>query len=897
MKLKTFITISTCFLLIFNVCNAQEIKEKKTLKKAQKFLSEGNYDNAKEEYRKLISNFPEKPLYHFEQGVAYYNSFYQREQALVHFDNALKASSKDTIAEIFFYKGKSNQYIGNYVDAKNNYEIFKSFILENKDGSYVTTQVDRFIQMCNNAIELEANKDESQDVIIKNLGNNVNSKFAEYGSVTKADKSLILYTTRDRENEGKEYYFDSKKHEDIYIAYADDTSWSKRTKIDSSKTFFNSKINTKKHDAVIGFSTNEDKLYIYRSNGIWVSELKDGKYGEPKELEEINTKGHEPSAYLSPDGNTLFFTSNQYDTYGGRDIFVSKKNSEGIWDTPKNLGANINTQYDEDAPFLTQDGKTLFFSSTGHNTIGGYDIFKSEMDENGNWGKAINLGIGFNSGADDIYYTQDTLSEIAYLSSGRAYGYGDMDVYQISLLCKNIPHTEIRGLIVSGDSYSPIKATIKVINASTGEEAGTFTSDPQTGKYLMVLPPDNTYYLNVSTDAFGTFSRPFNDTLILPRQCEFYQMFQHIAINSVKENDKTTAYEAIFDNATFDIKQAVKDKYEITDINEILYSDVNISNDSTYTLSGTIKHNDALSVVNTSVSLINSKGEVIRKSITNNLGSFEFQKLHYSNDYTIAINDEDLKMSYYGNNPNNNEKSIISKGTFLWKNLRADNSIISVEPADSIEVLYRSNDFVISNKTFSDLEGNWILDNLPLNPIKDNRKFPYNFEMLYEDLVYKTFLKDVDTTENPLYTIIRDIIDLPEDAIINTTNSISFEPIYFDFDKFFLRLESKEVLNKIFEYMSKNKDVQIEISGHTDWFGSDDYNMKLSKKRSKSAFDYLKSKGIEDSRLTMKWFGESQPAVSNANPDGSDNVENRQLNRRCEFKIFNNQTAYTFIID
>ncbi len=891
---KIIFTTTICLLFSFALLG-QEINEKKALKKAQKYLAEANYDQAKSEYEKLIQSDPENPLYHFECGVTYYNSFYQRENSLTHFENALKASSKDTIAEIFYYLGKANHYIGEFETAKDYYIKFQNFIKDNRQGEYVTNQVTRFIAMCDNAIAMKSDETYDQDITLKNLGSHVNSRYAEYGSVSKRDGSLLLFTTRDRSNVGKPYYFDNKKYEDIYVSQKVDTSWSIRTKVDSSKNFFNSSINTKKHDAVIGFSKNEDKLYVYRKNGIWVSPLENGKYQDPIELKEINTKGHEPSAYVTPDGKTLYFTSNSYDGLGGRDIFTSTLQADNTWGEPVNLGGVINTKYDEDAAFLTDDGNTLFFASSGHNTVGGYDIFKSEKDESGNWTTPRNLGLAVNSGANDIYYTQDTLGEVGYLSSGRAYGNGDMDIYSVSLLCKNIPNTEIRGLIVMGNSFNPVKADITAVNAKTGENAGTFSSDPTTGKYLMVLPPDNTYYLTVASEQHNMLDRPFRDTLILPRQCEYYQMFQHVAINEVNEEQKLTAYEAVFDNATFDVKSVAKEKYNVENMEELLASANLNAADSTYTLAGSVMHNEILSAINTRVSLVNSKGEVIKTVMTNNAGQFEFQKLYHDQDYTLLINEEDLLMSYYGNSPANSEKSIISKGALVWKNVDSENKLLSSQPADSVEIVLVNSDFNVINKTHSGVQGKWSIDNLPANEVVDARTFPYNLQMEDEDLIYKDLLKDIDTTNNPLYTIITDLIPVPEDVIIEGS-PIAFEPIYFDFDKFFLRLKSEEVLNKIYDHMNDNPQVSIEIMGHTDWFGSDDYNLKLSKRRSKSAFDYLSKKGIDQNRMTMKWYGESQPAVPNISADGSDNEDNRQLNRRCEFKISDGITAYSIFL-
>ncbi len=894
--MKIYKSIILLFLVSVVFTSFGQGSEKKMLKNARKSLAEANYDQAKRQYEELIGVNPSEALYHFEAGVTYFNSYYQREKALTHFENALKASVKDTISEIYFYLGKTHHYLGNYQTAINYYQQFKSFIIENEDGAYVTTRVDAFIKMCSNALEMQ--KEESKEkasIEVRNLQQNVNSRYAEYGSVTNKDASLMLFTTRDRENIGKQYYFDNKKHEDIYVSSAKDTSWSKRSNVDSAKAVFSSPINTKKHDAVIGFSANDDKLFIYRNNGIWYSELKNGKYGDPIEMEDINTKGHEPSAFISPDGKTLFFTSNKYDTRGGRDLFITTLGSDNKWTAPKNLGDNINTTADEDAPFLSADGKSLFFSSNGHNTIGGYDVFKSEKDENGNWTKAVNLGTMINSPADDIYYSQDSLAESAYVSSGRAYGFGDMDIYGVSLLCKNIPHTEIRGLVVMGDNYAPVKATITAFNKETNEKVGTFHSDPTNGKYLMILPPDNDYYLDVVVDGMDA-ERPFRDNISLPRQCEYYQMFQHIQLNKVKEGTDVVAYEAVFDNALMDVKKTAEKQYELTDVKDALISNLPLAKDSSFTMEGQIFHNDVLPVVNSKVMLVNKKGEIIRTGITSNEGRFKFPMLSPDESYMVLIDEEDAKLSYYGNNPTNSSNNVIAKGHLDWKKLDGQNTVLATMPLDSVSIFFVKHNLTILNRALTDLKGDFVLDNI-VDPKLEPRTLAYNLQMTDEDALYKTMLHEDSVKNNELYTIIKDIVRL-KNVEKPDVPGIAFEPIYFDFDKFFLRLESKTTLDKILTYMNNNPESTIEILGHTDWLGSDDYNIQLSKRRSQSAFDHLSKGGVSKDRLTMKWFGESQPAVANANADGSDNEENRQLNRRCEFKITAaNGMAYTIILE
>lgn len=126
--------------------------------------------------------------------------------------------------------------------------------------------------------------------------------------------------------------------------------------------------------------------------------------------------------------------------------------------------------------------------------------------------------------------------------------------------------------------------------------------------------------------------------------------------------------------------------------------------------------------------------------------------------------------------------------------------------------------------------------------------------------------------------------------------TIVFRNILFDFDKSFLRQESISELNKINKYMASRGNTELRIDGHADWIGTTEYNLKLSERRAKTAYDFLIDKGVSNSRLSYQFFGEAIPIAPNANEDGSDNPEGRQLNRRCEFKIDNAGTAQNVVL-
>ena len=153
---------------------------------------------------------------------------------------------------------------------------------------------------------------------------------------------------------------------------------------------------------------------------------------DPGDITDINTQYHEPSACLSPDGNTLYFVSDRPGGFGGEDIYRCVKLPTGRWSKATNLGPTINTEYDEDAPFMHPDGVTLFFSSNGHKTMGGFDIFFSVKSDSG-WYPPQNMGYPINTTDDDVFYVMSSDGKRAYFSSVRPEGLGEQDIYMVTL--------------------------------------------------------------------------------------------------------------------------------------------------------------------------------------------------------------------------------------------------------------------------------------------------------------------------------------------------------------------------------------------------------------------------------------------------------------------------------
>ena len=877
--------------------------EKKLLKKARMELASGNYPEAKKLYKQLLVLKPDNAEYQFETGLTYYTSHVEVEKSINFFNAALKKSDKDTIAEIFFYLGRAHQYVGDFEKAIQYYNRFKGYVQDNAEGIILNRNVTRYIEMCNNGIAMTGKP--NKDVTITNLKGNVNTAGAEYAPVVKEDNSLIIFTGRRNESTGGKIYNDNKEYEDIYISRKEQDEWMKATKLDSSNVYINKNINTKWHDAAIAYNQNEDKLFVYRKNQIWVSDLVDGKWTDPVKLNKnVNSSFHNPSVYISPDENTLLVVSTDREGgYGGRDIWISNKESSGEWGALTNLGEAINTEFDEDAPYMTSDGKTLYFSSKGHTSMGGYDVFRSEKMDDGTWSAPINLGAPINSPGDDIYYVPNSDGTTAYYSSSRTGGYGDMDIYMIQLECRSIPSTEINGIVLAGERQLPIGGEM-VVEDSDGNEVTRVRVDPKTGTYLVVLQPEETYDMQFVADQPWFVERAHKMEVTIPKQCDPYPLYQEICLKRLKNEDGDEyAQEARFKDAFFDYQDTVAKHYNI-DLAQIDDDSTGSAspNDSLdegpYNIGGTLSFNEALKVEEgAKVYLLNDKNEIVRVAETDENGNFVFKGLTNLDEYDIALDEDDLKYQYYGTSPANTENGVIVSGDF---GLIDENGI--VKPMDSVNVYFFDGDKNVSNLSSTNDSGQFSIDNVPqdlaeVNAINEKAPFVYNISP--DDLTYavSAFIKTIDPNNNEInYSEYVDIIELPEITTNDHLDDVAFNNIYFDFDKYFLRQTSINILDKIVAYMSAHEDVTIYMDGHTDWFGTEVYNDKLSKNRAQSARDYLIKKGINADRIGMAWHGETVPAVPNANPDGTDSSENRQLNRRVEFKITTDEMAFTLSI-
>ena len=249
---------------------------------------------------------------------------------------------------------------------------------------------------------------------------------------------------------------------------------------------------------VIGLSETGDNILLYMPEGlgkgnIYISKLDvQGVYGKPEKLDaKINAAGDEIAASISSDGNTLYFASSRKGGMGGTDIYICKKLGKK-WSEPMNAGKEINTPYDEDFPNISPDGKILYFSSKGHTSMGGYDIFKSSFDETTNtYTSPKNIGYPINTTDDDMNFRISKNGKYGYIASAKNGGQGDFDIYRVTFNEVESDYSVVIGGISAKDgseiNYSDV--FISVNDNITKELMGNYLPNPATGRFVVILPP------------------------------------------------------------------------------------------------------------------------------------------------------------------------------------------------------------------------------------------------------------------------------------------------------------------------------------------------------------------------------------------------------------------------
>jgi tetratricopeptide (TPR) repeat protein len=496
---RNYIFIFLAILLSGTVGFSQNVKGKvrKYVRNADIELYNNNFQKALELYRQAYALDTNNSETAYKLGICMYSIRSYKKQSLPYFEKA----HRNGIVTANYYLGNLYHLQEKFGDAIRSFQEYKN-IPDKKEFS--NKEVDFLISKCQTAIEFEH---APVNATIENIGHTINSEYPDYVPVISADESVLIFTSRRPGSTGDLRDPFGEYFEDVYISTKKDSQWTSPKNISKN-------INTNTHDACVGLSADGELLFLYRtsedllSGDLYSSAFDGTDWTVPVKLPSpINTSEYtEPSVAMSADGQTIYFSSNRPGGYGKKDIYKVSRLPNGEWSQATNMGPAINTAEDEDALFVHPDGKIFYFSSKGHKNMGGYDIFKSTLGEDGLWSEAQNLGYPVNTPDDDVFFVLSTDGKTGYYSSVRPDSYGATDIYLVHFEDEDFGLSVFNGLVAEDDtSARPLAARISLFDSKLNKMIGTYNTNKLTGKFIMIIKPGKEYIMQVESEGYVSF--------------------------------------------------------------------------------------------------------------------------------------------------------------------------------------------------------------------------------------------------------------------------------------------------------------------------------------------------------------------------------------------------------
>lgn len=421
------------------------------------------------------------------------------------------------LTRVHFLLGYALQLNAQWDDAIAEFTRHGRIIRLSPDPDRTYNMVDKHIAECRNGkIYMAA----PARATVMNLGNKVNSEGSEYGALLDPDGELYFTARRPGTTGGKINKVNNNWFEDIYGSQWEANGWSVPEPLPEP-------LNNSRNDATVSLSADGKQMIIYRDekNGgdLFMSERTENSWTAPVSLPpSVNSPAQESSAWRTADGKWLYFVSSREGGMGGSDIYRSSWNEEAAdWGTAENLGPDVNTMYDEEGVFLPAGGNTLYFASQGHTSMGGYDLFKTEL-KNGRWSKPENLGWPINSPGDDQFLVLSANGATGYFNSVRPGGSGGDDIYRVEFpigrqvdqtamlvsagpgvpLSEDEQKLRLIGFIKGLKMMEPIDAIVELQTLEDPTIKLSVTTDPKTGEFTAEVPAGKNYAVHVSANGY-----------------------------------------------------------------------------------------------------------------------------------------------------------------------------------------------------------------------------------------------------------------------------------------------------------------------------------------------------------------------------------------------------------
>ncbi len=603
------------FAALFPLVSIGQLSDKEKLTEALYLVDEKQYESARPLLLELIEKDKENANINYHLGLTYLNSYKEEEKkkALPYLELASKKisanysaySPKEKKAPVlaWFHLGEAQHSDYQFMEAIESFTKFKTYINEKH---ILWNAVDQKIRMANYAALAVQNP---VNVTATNLGDLLNGIYPDFSPVIRIDESAIYFTSRRlREDSSNQYLYDpldGMLYEDIYVSFNKNGEWGEAYPLN---------INTEGHEAAINLSIDGRTLYVYRDingNGeLYESFLEDDSAGFetwsiPEKLgSDINTKAYETHVTVTPDQKTLYFISDREGGLGGKDIYYCKRLPTGDWSLARNAGPILNRKFDEDGVFMHPDGQTLYFSSNGHKSMGGYDINFSTLTDSG-WTTPENLGYPVNSVDDDVFFVTTPDGKRAYFSSFKEKGQGEKDIYMLELLdAEETALTLYRGEFTFVDRLTPPSgAQVTIIDNETGE-LGVYNPRERDGQFSAILTPNRSYHFIYEADAYESYE----EDIYVPASNSYSEIYKDIKLKPVrvgKGMDKITPAPIAFADIKGGISKIGKPLKKIE------------------------------------IQLLDAEENLIQKTNSDSLGDFQFAKLDPSETHLIRVISED----------------------------------------------------------------------------------------------------------------------------------------------------------------------------------------------------------------------------------------------------------------
>lgn len=473
---------------------ADDDNYRKKYKEADEYVIDAKYAKALPIFLQLDSMRPGNANVNFKIGLCYLRGTTTKTKAIPYFEKAAQnttgkyggdISEKRAPEEVYYYLGIAYHLNYEFDKAKETLQKYRSIIHSSNtpeltENAHDIASTDRAKAMVKAPVK----------VTITNLGPSINSPQPDFSPVVLLDESGLMFTTRREGGINPGLADDGYHYEDIYESTKQIKDWGMAGPLGGE-------INSFGHEATVNISADGQKLIIYKDdngNGnLYISQLRGVEWTTPEFMGgDINTDAWESHGSLTGDNKVFYFVSDRQGGIGNRDIYRTELRPDGSWTPSVNLGTTINTPYDEDGIVVHPDGKTIYFSSKGHTTMGGFDIFTSTLSADGKWSTPVNLGYPVNTPDDDVFFVPTADGRRAYFSSVRQDGLGEKDIYMLEFS----PDTKEKDVAVITGLFTSCKLdsnAIVIRNAKTNEVINTYTANTSTGKFSFPLTAGTSY--------------------------------------------------------------------------------------------------------------------------------------------------------------------------------------------------------------------------------------------------------------------------------------------------------------------------------------------------------------------------------------------------------------------